>query len=254
MFARILVCGWLSTAALSPATAMVGNARAADPAVARHLVMIVGSRGNFCTGTMVAHDLVLTAAHCVPPDADYKLVVRDGSDPPQFTDVTRIARHPLFSLETFLAHRATADVALVKLAQPTRARVPAPIAVPVPAVARGDRLTVAGYGLGVPGDGRTGGTARGASLVVTGQPGSLQIRLVDPAFAGTRTGLGACTGDSGAPAFALVDGRPAVIGVVSWSTGPNLSAGCGGMTGVTPLVRYRDWITKAARSMGSPLP
>jgi hypothetical protein len=31
-----------------------------------------------------------------------------------------------------------------------------------------------GYGVTVRGDGRTGGTARAASLVVTGQPGSLQ--------------------------------------------------------------------------------
>jgi hypothetical protein len=44
-----------------------------------------------------------------------------------------------------------------------------------------------------------------------------------------------------------------VIGVVSWSTGPNLSAGCGGLTGVTPLTRYRAWIIDTARALGSPL-
>jgi hypothetical protein len=41
-------------------------------------------------------------------------------------------------------------------------------------VAVGDSLVVVGYGVTVRGDGRTGGTARAASLVVTGQPGSLQ--------------------------------------------------------------------------------
>jgi hypothetical protein len=45
-----------------------------------------------------------------------------------------------------------------------------------------------------------------------------------------------------------------VIGVVSWTTGPQLSDGCGGLTGVTPLARYKDWVVKAARDMGSPLP
>jgi hypothetical protein len=44
-----------------------------------------------------------------------------------------------------------------------------------------------------------------------------------------------------------------VIGVVSWSTGPNLGDGCGGLTGVTPLVRYRDWIVREAARMGSAL-
>ena len=94
---------------------------------------------------------------------------------------------------------------------------------------------------------------RAAPLTVTGQPGNLQIRLVDPATKGMRAGLGACTGDSGAPAFRDEGGGFKVIGVVSWSTGPNLSAGCGGLTGITPLVRYRAWIVETARLLGSPL-
>jgi hypothetical protein len=49
------------------------------------------------------------------------------------------------------------------------------------------------------------------------------------------------------------DGRLTVIGVVSWSTGPKLAAGCGGLTGVTPLVRYRAWIVEAAGKLGSPV-
>jgi secreted trypsin-like serine protease len=92
-------------------------------------------------------------------------------------------------------------------------------------------------------------------LVATGKPGTLQIRLVDPLTRGERAGLGACTGDSGAPAF--IDnggGSPAVIGVVSWSTGPANSEGCGGLTGVTPLTLHRAWIDETARKLGSPLP
>jgi len=42
--------------------------------------------------------------------------------------------------------------------------------------------------------------------------------------------------------------------VVSWSTGPNMSAGCGDVTGVTPLALYRAWIVDEARKLGSPLP
>jgi len=41
--------------------------------------------------------------------------------------------------------------------------------------------------------------------------------------------------------------------VVSWSTGPQLSEGCGGLTGLTPLARYRTWIVDAAAKMGSVL-
>jgi hypothetical protein len=41
--------------------------------------------------------------------------------------------------------------------------------------------------------------------------------------------------------------------VVSWSTGPKLSAGCGGLTGITPLGRYRAWIVDTAGRFGSEL-
>ena len=97
------------------------------------------------------------------------------------------------------------------------------------------------------------GTIRAASLVATGQPGRVQIRLVDPSTNNVRNGLGACTGDSGAPVFEDQDGRPVIIGIVSWSTGANNSAGCGGLTGVTPLTAYSDWILQTARSWGAAL-
>jgi secreted trypsin-like serine protease len=236
------------------AFAMVGGARPADPDIARHLVLLVGSRGNSCSGVAVARDLVLTAAHCVLPGADYKLVLFDAAHQPQFKDIATVARHPQFDLATLFAHRATADIALVKLAAALPpAFAAAPLARPDRAVAVGDEFIVAGFGVTVRGDGRTGGTARTAKLAATGQPGALQIRLFDPATRGESPGLGACMADSGGPAFET-DQRHAVIGVVSWTTGPQLSEGCGGLTGITPLARYRAWIVETAGKMGSSLP
>jgi secreted trypsin-like serine protease len=237
-----------------PAAAMVGGAPAAAPAIARHVVLIVGSRGTFCTGVAIARDLVLTAAHCTMPGADYKLMEFDAAHQPVLEDVADIARHPGFELKTLLAHQATADVSLMRLAAPLGAAfAPAPLAAPAKTVAPGDAFTVAGFGVAVRHDGKTSGTLRSAALVATGHPGTLQIRLVDAATNDERAGLGACTGDSGAPVFVAEGGRLAVAGVVSWTTGPKLTDGCGGLTGVTPLVRYRDWIVDTARALGSPL-
>lgn len=231
-------------------TAMVGGAPPADPAIARHVVLLVGSRGTSCSGVAIARDLILTAAHCVPPGAEYKLVVFDAAHQPRFEDFASIAVHPQFALNTLMAHRATADVALAKLTVPLPATfAPAPLADTRP-VAVGDAVVVAGYGVAVRGDGRSGGTLRAANLVVTGEPGTLQVRLYDPAGKGERPGLGACTADSGAPVFEPGE-RHAVIGVVSWSTGPKLTEGCGGLTGVTPLARYRAWIVETAAKFGS---
>ena len=228
---------------LVPAAAMVGGASAPPDAIARSVVLIVGSRGNSCSGVALAPDLVLTAAHCVLPGADYKIVEFDAARQPQLRDIARIIAHPKFELRAMLAHRATADVALLKLAAPFPGAEPATLG-PAPAltVAPGDTFIVAGYGVTVRGDGKSGGTVRAATLAATGKPGNLQIRLVDPATRGEKPGLGACTGDSGAPVFAT-NAAPAVIGVVSWSTGPRNSDGCGGLTGVTPLSIYRNWIT-----------
>jgi secreted trypsin-like serine protease len=245
-----LVLAWNKSAA-----AIVGGATNPDPSVAQHVALIVGSHGTSCTGVVIARNLVLTAAHCALPGSVYKIVEFDAARHPTLRDVSLVIVHPQFELNTLLNHRATADVALLKMAAPLpTAFVPAPLAVQSKPVAVGDRFLVVGYGVGVRGDGKSGGTIRSADLIATGQPGTLQIRLVDSATNGARAGLSACTGDSGAPVFESSNGPLAVVGIVSWSTGPALTDGCGGLTGVTPLVRYRDWIVDAAKKAGAALP
>ena len=232
------------------ASAMVGGAPPATDAVARALVTIVGSRGNVCSGAVIGRDLVLTAAHCVRPGAQYKVVDYDAK-PARLLDVASVDVHPQFSQETLLNSRATADVALLRLASPLPAsRQAAALGAPSTPIRVGARFTVAGFGATSQTGSDGGGVARAVQLIATGQPGTLQIRLVDPATGGQRPGLGACTGDSGGPAFEDQGGRAVIVGVISWSTGPNLQAGCGGMTGVTPLSRYRDWIAQTARRLG----
>jgi secreted trypsin-like serine protease len=245
--AAIIVC---LTVLAWPAHAIVGGAAAAPETMARSVVTIVGSRGNFCTGSVIAPGLVLTVAHCVQPGADYKIVQYGADKTPQLHDVKRVAIHPGFRMEAMLAHRATADVALLRLEAPAKGKVAAPLGAPQLPIAVGGKFTIAGVGVTVRGDGKSAGTIRSAVLVATGKPGTLQIRLVDPATMATREGLCACTGDSGSPVFEDQPNGATIIGLVSWSTGPNGSGGCGGITGVTPLTLYRDWVLRTARQWG----
>jgi hypothetical protein len=243
----------LALLAAAPAGAIVGGGVPSADGIGRSVVTIVGSRGNFCSGALIAPKLVLTVAHCVQPGATYKIVEYGADKQPQLQDVKSVAIHPGFDMAAISAHRATADVALLQLDSPPRGKNAAALGTPRLPIAAGNRFTIAGIGVTIRGEGSSGGTVRVAGLVATGRPGTLQIRLVDPVGMGIRDGLGACTGDSGGPVF---EDRPAgavIVGVISWSTGANGNAGCGGLTGVTPLTRYRDWILQTARGWGAAL-
>lgn len=245
---RCVVAALACLSFASSALAIGGNAPRASTWVSRALVMVIDSDGDLCTGTALARDLVLTAAHCVMRPLTYIVLhERSGISIP----VQTIMRHPQFDPDSYAENRATADLALIKLAALLpNAIVPAKLAI-ARRVKRGETLTIAGFGTVADGTARGLGVPRMARLTVTGRPGSLQIRLYDPHTRNQRAGLGACTGDSGAPAF---DGDgPRIIGVVTWSTGPRNSEGCGGLTGLTPLLLYHDWIADTARKFNSPV-
>ncbi|HWE78012.1 MAG TPA: trypsin-like serine protease [Pseudolabrys sp.] len=236
----------------TPALAVTGGAPPAAGDVGRAIVMLTDENGDLCSATALAPELVLTAAHCViGPHKRAVKVYQTG----QSIAVRGTRAHPRFNVASYAASRATADVALVKLAAPLPAIVaPAELA-PPRRVAVGETLTIAGFGVTVDRTAIGLGIPREATLTVTGKPGSLQIRLVDPKTRDRRAGLGACVGDSGGPAFETgADGKRRIIAIVSWTTAPDDEEGCGGLTGLTPLILYRDWIVETAKTYNSPLP
>ena len=232
----------------SPAIAVTGGAPPATGWAARAIVMVIDPDGDLCTGTAVARNLVLTAAHCLKRQEHYKVKPYQTGNS---ISVKAVAIHPSFDFDSYSRNRATADIAIIKLAAPLPdAVVPATLA-PARRVHVGDQLIIAGFGTIADRSAAGLGIPRMARLSVTGKPGSLQIRLVDPAAHNTRPGLGACTGNSGAPAF---DGEGStkggqVIAVVSWTTAAGNEEGCGGLTGLTPLLLYRSWIIETEHKL-----
>lgn len=242
---------FLSVALATPAFAISGNAPTATGFAARSIVMLIDDRGDLCTGTAIARDLVLTAAHCVARKSAYRVgVFQDHSQ----REVSAIRPHPNFKMMNYVANRATADIALIKLKTPLPDTVTPAALGGTRRVAVDETMIVAGFGATHDNSEADIGQPRMAPLVVTGTPGSLQIRLQDPATLNQRPGLGSCTGDSGGPAFGRKDADDGeIMGVVSWSTAPKNEAGCGGLTGLTPILAYRAWILDAAARLGSPL-
>src|SRR5438445_1209523 len=178
--ARILAASLIVSTLIvsSSADAMVGGATPAGDGIARSLVMVVGSRangGSVCTGAALARDLILTAAHCVAPGATYSVLPAKNA---LALAIKSIQVHPRYDPQSFALNRATADVALIKLAVALPERfVPVSLEIPGAAVAVGDRFTIAGFGVTDAGSGKGIGFARAASLIATGQPGRMPIRL-----------------------------------------------------------------------------
>jgi Trypsin len=253
MLDRLAAALAVALALCVPAAAIVGSAEPASEAIARHIVMVVGNRGSACTGTAIGRDLVLTAAHCVEPGAHYTVAVPDGSRRAKTARVERFERHPEFDNVNAREHRETADMALIKLAEPLPGQVTPATLGSRDYFLLGDRFIIAGYGIDFFRGTRSFGTLKSATLMAVRHPSSLQLRLADPTSKGETAGLGACSGDSGGPVFEDAGDRLLLVAVVSWATAAQGGAGCGGLTGVTPLGLARAWIAETAAKLGSPM-
>jgi len=231
---RLLIVFAALTFACGPAVAMVGPTGDAG-AYAAHVVMALAQSGRgsgFCSGAVLAPNIVLTAAHCVAAPAATRVHFRDGAGKPVLIEVARVARHPGFRADAVAARARSIDLALIE----TRAPLPSSFS----AVAIGDAsneigagFEIAGFGVTKPGVASTSGVLRRARLLLRA-PLSHVLLWLDSA-----DGAGACTGDSGAPVFA----NGALVGIVAFAQGAK-GRGCGGLTQAVRLAPYRDWIER----------
>ena len=221
------------------ARAIVGESAPA-PDLAPYAVMVLKrgvDRAGFCSGAVVARDVVLTAAHCVAGAANTRVHFRGRDDAPVLLDVSAVATHPGFRADAVTARARSIDLALVRLARP----LPEPFAVVNLAEDRagvGESLRLAGFGVTRSDAPQTGGALRAAALNVRAPASAILM------WAEGRNGrAGACTGDSGAPVF---DGGRNLTAIVAWA-----SRDCGALTQGAWIAPQRDWIERTLAGWGA---
>lgn len=240
--------------ALPPtARAVIGGEEERDPAGLRRAVVAL-YRGErlICSGTLIAPDLVLSAAHCVATASPDQVVGLDGRFRARSWQVLAAEAHPDFAPASRPAEQKGVDLAILRIGG-TREGF-APLGLDGGLSRAPDGLVLAGFGLSSEHarGGRRLRSARGFKTVPAFGPARL---LVDPATDGQRSGKSACHGDSGGPVLtAGPDGMLAVAGVVSWTSGPldRADAACGGLTAVVPVAGHRAWIGETMRRMSAP--
>jgi protease YdgD len=197
--------------ALSVALLFAGEAARADPVADPHPTAAVGlilkDGVGTCTGSLIAPDLVVTAAHCAegiaPGSEPARLRFRTGAYPglaPVERPAARLVLHPLYPApgeEAGVERRTGYDLALLRLAEPVPAASATPLVVTRAAVVE-HRLLIATY------RGGQGARARERTCPV-----------IEASDGMIRMGCDVRPGESGAPVIQRGEGGLVLVGVLS---------------------------------------
>lgn len=227
------------------AQALVGPADEGGPLEA-HVVMVLKrapSGSGFCSGVVIAQNVVLTAAHCVAKTDDTRVHFHEPAGQPMLKPVAAVAVHPQYRAGAIKTRERSIDLALVRTATPLPARF-SPVAIETtPHVTPGMQFVIAGFGVAREELAETAGVFRTGILAARTPLSGVLLWAEDP----QKKGLGACSGDSGGPIFDMQGTR--IVAITDWAEGEGRK-GCGGLTQGAYVAPQLGWIDSVLAGWG----
>ncbi len=226
------------------AAAIVGSSDTGE-SFASEILMVLYSNthgAGFCSGVVIAPNVILTAAHCVSKQpTDVRLHYREHGAP-ILLDVSFTAIHPAYKAKTPTSRERSIDLALVRLksALPDQFK---PARLELNELAQDSNYRVAGYGLTDEGDSKSAGSLRDVELVLRKPLSKILLWLE-----GHNTG--ACVGDSGGPIYTSTH---RVIAITAWTEGFD-GKHCGKLTQGIRVAPHYGWIEQTLKDWGIEAP
>lgn len=246
----------------------------ADAPISRSIVAIIDiASGNACTGSLIAENVVLSAAHCVGETPKSMIIIFDVNAEEVLNSVaslTDLLRSPkIRRVESALVSsvwtarekalqarfdanngqpltlteaetKNTGDISLMKFSgkMPT-GYAPAKFLTDASLLKNGATVTVAGYGF-----------TNGAKRSGTTELREVQVQIHDVNYSQTEItldqthGTGACHGDSGGPAYLNVNGQEYLWGITSRGI-DDKNDDCSTYSAYTNALAYSETIQKS---------
>lgn len=222
---------------------IVGGHLVSGLKTAQHIVGLYAARFGSCTGTLIDKNIVITAAHCIPsnPRSMYVIFGTSLQNASQANARPVIAAlvSPLWGKSPG-AKKNTGDIAVLKFqGEAPQGYIPASLLTNASMLVPSAFTLLAGYGLDN-GETQTGsGILRETFTVLTNPRFSETEAVLDQTI-----GKGSCSGDSGGPAFLVLNGAYYIWGITSRG-----DATCK-KTGIyTVVVPYLSWIRNSVRQL-----